>query len=165
RNMDLNQSVTETLSLLEKVIGSNIELETRLPPDLSPIRADPTQFEQVLMNLCLNARDAMPQGGHLLIETSIVQSDDEQCRRSAYAHPGRYGCLSVSDTGMGMDAAPLDRIFEPFFTTKEVGKGTGLGLSTVYGVVKQHGGFVNVYSEPGHGTCFRIYFPVGQLAA
>jgi len=165
RNMDLNQSVTETLSLLEKVIGSNIELETRLAPDLSPIRADPTQFEQVLMNLCLNARDAMPQGGHLLIETSIVQYDDEQCRRSAYAHPGRYGCLSVSDTGMGMNAATLDRIFEPFFTTKEVGKGTGLGLSTVYGVVKQHGGFVNVYSEPEHGTCFRIYFPVGQLAA
>lgn len=165
RNMDLNQSVTETLSLLEKVIGSNIELETRLAPDLAPIRADPTQFEQVLMNLCLNARDAMPQGGHLLIETSIVEYDDEQCRRFTYAHPGRYGCLAVSDTGIGMDAATLDRIFEPFFTTKEVGKGTGLGLATVYGVVKQHGGFVNVYSELGRGTCFRVYLPVGQVAA
>jgi two-component system cell cycle sensor histidine kinase/response regulator CckA len=165
RNMDLNQSVTETLSLLEKVIGGNIELETRLAPGLDPIRADPTQFEQVLMNLCLNARDAMPQGGHLLIETSIVEYDDEQCRRLSYARPGRYGCLAVSDTGMGMDAATLDRIFEPFFTTKEVGKGTGLGLSTVYGVVKQHGGFVNVYSEPGRGSCFRIYLPVGQVAA
>jgi two-component system cell cycle sensor histidine kinase/response regulator CckA len=165
RNMDLNQSITETLSLLEKVIGSNIELETRLAPDLSPIRADPTQFEQVLMNLCLNARDAMPQGGHLLIETSIVEYDEELCRRFTYAHPGRYGCLAVSDTGTGMDAATLDRIFEPFFTTKEVSKGTGLGLSTVYGVVKQHGGFVNVYSELERGSCFRVYLPVGQVAA
>jgi two-component system cell cycle sensor histidine kinase/response regulator CckA len=165
RNIDLNQSVTETLSLLEKLIGSNIQLETRLAPDLDPIRADPTQFEQVLMNLCLNARDAMPQGGHLLIETSIVEYDHERCRRLTYAHPGRYGCLTVSDTGMGMDAATLDRIFEPFFTTKEFGKGTGLGLSTVYGVVKQHGGFVNVYSEPDRGTCFRVYLPVGQVTA
>jgi two-component system cell cycle sensor histidine kinase/response regulator CckA len=165
RNIDFNQSVTETLSLLERVIGGNIELETQLAPDLDPVRADPTQFEQVLMNLCLNARDAMPQGGHLLIETSVVEYDDEQCRRFASARPGRYGCLAVSDTGIGMDAATLDRIFEPFFTTKEAGKGTGLGLATVYGVVKQHGGFVNVYSELGHGTCFRVYLPVGQVAA
>lgn len=165
RNIDFNQSVTETLSLLEKVIGSNIELETRLAPGLDPIRADPTQFEQVLMNLCLNARDAMPQGGHLLIQTSIVEFDEEQCRQLTYARPGRYGCLAVSDTGSGMDAPTLDRIFDPFFTTKEVGKGTGLGLSTVYGVVKQHGGFVNVYSELERGSCFRVYLPVGQVAA
>jgi PAS domain S-box-containing protein len=165
RNMDLNQSVIETLSLLEKVIGSNIDLETRLAPDLAPVCADPTQFEQVVMNLCLNARDAMPQGGHLLIETSVVEYNEEQCRRVTYAHPGRYGCLAVSDSGSGMDAATLDRIFDPFFTTKEVGKGTGLGLSTVYGVVKQHGGFINVYSEPGCGSCFRVYLPLGQVAA
>lgn len=162
RNIDLNQSVTETLSLLEKVIGGNIEMKTRLAPDLAVVRADPTQVEQVLMNLCINARDAMPGGGTIYIETSNAQFDEEYCASQPFARPGSYSLLTVSDTGTGMDAATLDRIFEPFFTTKELGKGTGLGLATVYGIVRQHGGFVHVYSEPGHGTTFRIYLPVSS---
>jgi CheY-like chemotaxis protein len=116
------------------------------------------------MNLCLNARDAMPNGGQIVIETRDAEFDEEFCRHHSYAHPGCFAMLVVSDTGVGMDAATLDRIFEPFFTTRETGKGTGLGLATVYGVVKQHGGFVQVYSEPGHGTTFRIYFPASDTA-
>lgn len=162
RDMDLNQTAVETLSLLEKVIGSNIEISATLAPDLSIVRADPTQVEQVLMNLCLNSRDAMPKGGQLSIETQNVEFGEEYCRLHTYAHPGRFVMLTVSDTGTGMDAATLDRIFEPFFTTKEMGKGTGLGLATVYGIVKQHGGFVYVYSEPGQGTSFRAYLPVSS---
>jgi two-component system, cell cycle sensor histidine kinase and response regulator CckA len=162
RDMDLNQTVVDTLSLLEKVIGSNIEISATLAPDLAVVRADPTQIEQVLMNLCLNSRDAMPNGGQLAIETKDAQINEEYCRLHAHAHPGRFVMLSVSDTGTGMDAATLDRIFEPFFTTKEMGKGTGLGLATVYGIVKQHGGFVYVYSEPGQGTSFRAYLPISS---
>ncbi len=164
RSMDLNQSVTEVLSLLEKVLGSDIAIESSLAPNLPAVRADPTQIEQVLMNLCLNARDAMPEGGRLVIETQGAEFDEEFCRHHTYARPGRFAMLAISDTGIGMDAATLDRIFEPFFTTKETGKGTGLGLATVYGVVKQHSGFVQAYSEPGHGTTFRIYFPASQAA-
>ncbi len=164
RDIDLNKTVLETLSLLEKVLGSNIEIKANLSPDLAVIRADPTHLEQVLMNLCINARDAMPQGGSLLIETSSVTLDQQFCALQPLAHPGGYALLSVTDTGTGMDAATLDRIFEPFFTTKELGKGTGLGLATVYGVVRQHGGFVHVYSEPGVGSNFRAYFPVSTIA-
>jgi two-component system, cell cycle sensor histidine kinase and response regulator CckA len=159
RDIDLNQSVIETLSLLEKVIGSNIEIKANLAPNLCAVRADPIQIEQVLMNLCINARDAMPEGGSLLVETSETTFDQRFCELQPLARPGRYTMLAVSDTGSGMEAATLDRIFEPFFTTKGVGKGTGLGLSTVYGIVRQHGGFVNVYSEPGAGTTFRAYLP------
>jgi two-component system cell cycle sensor histidine kinase/response regulator CckA len=162
RNIDLNQAVREVLSLLEKVIGGDIELETRLAPDLAVVRADPTQVEQVLMNLCLNARDAMPQGGRLRIETANVESDAESTRQLVCAHSGPFICLTVSDTGVGMDAATLDRIFEPFFTTKGTGKGTGLGLATVYGIVKQHNGFVHVTSELGLGSSFYVYLPVSQ---
>ena len=160
RNVDLNQIVIETVSLLEKVIGSNIEIKADLAPDLAVVRADPTQVEQVLMNLCINARDAMPEGGSLLIESRNSHLDDQFCAMQPLAHPGDHVVLSVTDTGIGMDAATLDRIFEPFFTTKELGKGTGLGLATVYGIVRQHGGFLQVFSEPGNGSTFRAYFPV-----
>ena len=160
RNLDLNQNVTETLSLLEKVIGSNIEIKTKLAPNLTLVRADPTQIDQVLMNLCINARDAMPEGGCLTIETGDIVFDEKYCAVHTFARPGHYTLLAVTDTGTGMDAATLDRIFEPFFTTKDTGKGTGLGLATVYGIVSQHGGFLHVYSEVGIGTTFRTYLPV-----
>ncbi|MGB6267315.1 MAG: response regulator [Candidatus Acidiferrales bacterium] len=159
RDMDLNQSVLETLGLLEKVIGSNIEIKMRLSQQLVGVRADPTQVEQVIMNLCINARDAMPQGGLLVIETENVTLDERYCALQPLAKPETYAMLVVSDSGTGMDAATLDRIFEPFFTTKELGKGTGLGLATVYGVVQQHGGLIHVYSEAGRGTTFRVYLP------
>jgi PAS domain S-box-containing protein len=165
RNMDLNQTVTETLSLLEKVIGGNIEVKSNLAPDLALVSADPTQVEQILMNLCINARDAMPQGGSLHIETSNAVFDEAYCVTQPFARPGRYSMLSVTDTGTGMDPATLDRIFEPFFTTKELGKGTGLGLAMVYGIVRQHGGFVHVYSELGVGSNFRVYLPISLEAA
>jgi two-component system, cell cycle sensor histidine kinase and response regulator CckA len=163
RNIDLNHSVRETLSLLEKVIGSNIEIKTNLAANLTLVRADPTQVDQVIMNLCINARDAMPEGGRLIIETGEAAFAEAQCAVQNMAPPGRYTMLAVSDTGMGMDAATLDRIFEPFFTTKETGKGTGLGLATVYGIVSQHGGFLQVYSEVKVGTTFRIYLPVTPI--
>jgi len=164
REMDLNQSVAETLSLLEKVIGGNIDVKANLAANMPAVRADPTQLEQVLMNLCINARDAMPEGGRLIIETAPVFFDEEACKLQPLARPGDYAMLSVTDSGTGMDSATLDRMFEPFFTTKELGKGTGLGLATVYGVVRQHGGFIKVYSEVGIGTTFRIYMPLNSLA-
>ena len=164
RDINLNQDVTETLSLLEKVLGSNIEIKTNLTPNLPVIRADPTQIEQVIMNLCINARDAMPEGGQLFIETGEVVLDEQQLAAQAHAKPGRYAMLAVTDTGTGMDAGTLDRIFEPFFTTKDIGKGTGLGLATVYGIVRQHGGFLHVYSELNVGTTFRMYLPLTVTA-
>jgi PAS domain S-box-containing protein len=165
RDIAFNQSVAECLSLLEKVIGGNIAIRTSLAADLPLVHADPTQLEQVLMNLCINARDAMPEGGSLIVETSKVQFDAEACKVQPLAHPGDYVMLSVTDSGTGMDSATLDRIFEPFFTTKEPGKGTGLGLATVYGIVRQHNGFVHVYSEVGTGTTFRVYVPVSCAKA
>ena len=164
RNVDLNQTTVETLSLLEKVIGSDIEIKANLAPNLAVVRADPTQVEQVLMNLCINARDAMPEGGSLIIDTSDITLDAAFCTLQPLARPGEYVMLAVTDSGTGMDAATLDRIFEPFFTTKEMGKGTGLGLATVYGIVRQHGGFLNVYSEPGVGSTFRVYLPISTTA-
>ena len=165
RNIDLNQSVGSTLNLLETVIGRNIELKTSLAADLSLVRADPTHIEQVLMNLCINARDAMPDGGSLAIETSNVSFDTEYCLGQPSARPGKFVMLSVTDTGIGMDAATLDRIFEPFFTTKEFGKGTGLGLATVYGIAHQHGGFTRAQSELGTGSTLRVYLPVAPPVA
>jgi two-component system cell cycle sensor histidine kinase/response regulator CckA len=160
RNLDLNQNVAETLSPPERVIGSNIEIKTKLAPDLTLVRADPTQVDQVLMNLCINARDAMPEGGRLIIETGDATFDEKYCAAQTYARAGHYAMLAVTDSGTGMDVATLDRIFEPFFTTKEMGKGTGRGLATVYGIVRQHGTFLHVYSEVGIGRMLRIYLPV-----
>ncbi|MBZ5697822.1 MAG: response regulator [Acidobacteriia bacterium] len=164
RNISLNQSVQDVLNLLDNVIGKDIELHTVLADDLAVVRADPTQIEQVLMNLCINSRDAMPKGGRLSIETHNAEFSEELCRRNARLQPGRFVRLSVSDTGIGMDAAVRERIFEPFFTTKATGKGTGLGLSTVYGIVKQHGGFIQVESEPGRGSRFCVFLPVSEDA-
>ena len=159
RPIDLNGVASELVSLLDKVIGKDIELKLVSAP-LELVKADPTQIEQVLMNLCLNARDAMPEGGRLVVETEMVELDEPYCRFYPYVTPGRYAVVSVSDTGVGMDAETRERIFEPFFTTKERGKGTGMALATVYGIVKQHGGFLHVYSEPAHGSLFRVYLPV-----
>jgi len=157
RRLDLNILIEEGMSLLRLVISEDIEVRVVAAPDLRVTLADPTQLEQVIVNLCLNARDAMAGGGKLLIETQNVEIGDEYCSQHAYGRPGSYVLLSVSDTGLGMDAATVERIFEPFFTTKEMGGGTGLGLATVYGIVKQHDGFIYVYSEPGKGTSFKVY--------
>jgi PAS domain S-box-containing protein len=164
RAVDLNEVTSGLGSFLDRVIGDNIVFKVVTAP-LDPIQADPTQIEQVLMNLCINARDAMPQGGRLLVETEMVELDDSYCRFYPGIAPGRYAVLSVSDTGGGMDAETRERIFEPFFTTKEKGKGTGIGLATVYGIVKQHGGFIHVYSEPGQGSLFRVYLPAIENAS
>lgn len=161
RNIDLNQTVRDVTGLLGKVIGSNIDLELTLMEKLPAVKADPTQTEQVVMNLCLNARDAMPHGGRLEVQTIRAEIDETTCHCHKEAKQGVYVRLSVCDTGMGMDAATRLRIFEPFFTTKEIGKGTGLGLAMVYGIVKQHGGFVQVESELGHGSQFHVFFPAG----
>ena len=159
RKLNLNAAVADVTSLLHKLIGDRVEIRVQPEGTLRMVTADPAQIEQVLMNLCLNARDAMPEGGILVIETRNVELEKEHVRIHAEAHVGSYALLSVSDTGIGMDKATIERIFEPFFTTKELGRGTGLGLATVYGIVKQHGGFIYVYSEPGKGTAFRLYFP------
>jgi two-component system cell cycle sensor histidine kinase/response regulator CckA len=164
RNLSLNQSVRDVLNLLGGVIGKDVELHTVLADDLAVVRADPTQIEQVLMNLCINSRDAMPKGGRLSIETRNAEFSEEECRHNAELQPGRFAALSVSDTGIGMDTGFRERIFEPFFTTKGAGKGTGLGLATVYGIVKQHGGFIQVESEPGRGSTFHIFLPVSEDA-
>ncbi len=159
RKIDLNALVEEETGLLQTMIGEQIEVRTLPAPDLHVASADPTQMEQVIMNLCLNARDAMPNGGQLTIETRNIEIRAESCHLYAYSKPGTYVLLRVSDTGTGMDSATSERIFEPFFTTKGVGKGTGLGLATVYGIVKQHGGFINVESELGRGTTFQVFLP------
>jgi len=155
----LRDVITQLQKLLLRIIGENIELRTFMPPQETAIMADAGQIEQVLMNLCTNAKDAMPDGGILMIETEFVEFNEEYVRRHAFAKTGKYMSLSVTDTGHGLDENTRERIFEPFFTTKETGKGTGLGLSIVYGIVKQHNGLINVYSELGKGTTFRIYLP------
>jgi hypothetical protein len=165
RAMNLNSIVEGIGNLLPRLIGEDIELVIRPSASLGTIRADASQMEQILMNLAVNARDAMPGGGKLVIETSNAELDKAYSASHPIVKPGHYVLLAVSDSGTGMDAATQAHIFEPFFTTKEQGKGTGLGLATVYGVVKQSGGFIWVYSEVGKGTCFKIYLPrVDQLA-
>jgi two-component system, cell cycle sensor histidine kinase and response regulator CckA len=159
RVINLNDIMLNLDSLLRRLIGEDIEVLTVPDNGLGSVRADPGQIEQVIMNLALNARDAMPRGGKLTLETSNAQLDESYARRHQPAEPGRYVMLAVSDTGHGMSAETQARIFEPFYTTKEVGKGTGLGLSMVYGIVKQSGGYIWVYSEPDRGTTFKIYLP------
>ncbi len=157
--LDLNASVWETHKLLRRLIPANIDVIPVLHPDLGKVRADPAQVQQILINLVVNARDAMPQGGKISIETAEVVLDEEFASRYIEVVPGEYVMLSLSDTGEGMDADTLTHIFEPFFTTKTTGRGTGLGLSTTYGIVKQSGGHITVSSVQGKGTTFRIYFP------
>ncbi len=162
RNIDLNELVSETINLLHSVIASNVEVRVSLAKDKPIVRADSSQIEQVVMNLCINARDAMPNGGKLVVETRVVEITEEYCRLHSQSRPGTYAAILVMDTGTGMDAATLEHIFEPFFTTKEPGHGTGLGLATVYGVVKQHEGFVTVETKIGEGTTFGIHLPLVQ---
>ncbi len=159
RVLNLNDIIRNLLKMLQRIIGEHIQIKMTLAEDLAPVKADAGQLEQVLMNLSVNARDAMPQGGRLTLETQNVELDDDFVRLHVGSAPGPHTLLTVSDTGMGMDAAVLARIFEPFFTTKGPGHGTGLGLAMVYGVVKQSGGYIGVGSEVGEGTRFKIYLP------
>ncbi len=160
RPVNVNDIIRRVEKLLCRVIGEDIEFTTRLGSADMTVMADSVQIEQILMNLSTNARDAMPEGGSLVIDTGPVEIGEEFVRTHTYARPGPYVCICVTDTGIGMDETVRSRVFEPFFTTKEVGKGTGLGLAMVYGIVKQHNGYINVYSEPGQGTSFKIYLPL-----
>ena len=157
--LDLNTLIGTLDNMLRRLIGEDIELATSLEPGLGKMKADPSQIEQVIMNLVVNARDAMRMGGRLTLKTANVEIGGEGGRQPAGLRPGAYVSLAVIDTGIGMDTEILNHMFEPFFTTKETGKGTGLGLSTVYGIVKQSGGEISVESEPGKGSVFTIYFP------
>jgi PAS domain S-box-containing protein len=159
RDLDLNESINEMIKMLRCTIGENIKLQFKFTMHDLFIHADASMMDQVVLNLAVNARDAMPNGGRLVIETSGVELDEFAASQSAQARPGSFVCLSVSDTGCGIPAEILPKIFEPFFTTKDVGKGTGLGLATVFGIVQQHQGWIKVYSEAGHGTVFKIYLP------
>jgi len=159
KELDLNHLVADMEKILQRLIGEDINLIAQLDPDLGRVRADRNQIEQVIINLAVNARDAMPAGGVLIIETANVRLDKTYARQHLDVLPGDYVLLAMSDTGTGMDTTTLAHLFEPFFTTKEVGKGTGLGLATVYGTVKQSGGTISAFSEPGQGASFKIYLP------
>jgi len=165
RPVKVNDIITKTEKLLVRLIGEDIDLKVTLTDEDTTVIADSGQIEQALMNFATNSRDAMPQGGHFMIETQRAVIDNDYVKTHGYGKPGEYMLISVSDSGTGMDEKTREKIFEPFFTTKEVGKGTGLGLSMVYGIVKQHNGYINCYSEPGKGTTFRIYLPAHREAA
>jgi CheY-like chemotaxis protein/two-component sensor histidine kinase len=160
RPMDLNDAIRRAMKLIRRTIPRMIDIKLALGKDLRIIDADPAQVQQILLNLAVNARQAMPDGGRLLIETSNVSLSDEYLRAHIGAKPGPHVVLIVSDNGVGIQPEFIDRIFEPFFTTKLNGEGTGLGLAMVHGIVSQHGGYIRCYSEPGRGTSFRMYFPV-----
>lgn len=159
KTINMNTSISNIKKMLTKLIGENIDLRFLLQKNLWNVRIDPAQVDQIIFNLSANARDAMPEGGILTIETSNLEIDAAYCLSNIECRPGPYVLLSVTDNGGGMNEETLSRMFEPFYTTKELGKGTGLGLATVYGIVKQNGGFINIYSEPGKGTTFKIHIP------
>jgi two-component system cell cycle sensor histidine kinase/response regulator CckA len=164
KNVHLGELIEGMQGMFRRTLGEDIEITTQCDPDLGIVRVDTPQFEQVLLNLVVNARDAMPEGGQLSIEARNVVLEEDYVRAHPEVHPGPHVMIAVSDTGAGMDAATLRRACEPFFTTKPAGKGTGLGLSTVHGIVKQSAGSIWIYSEPGGGTAVKIYFPVVQAA-
>jgi two-component system, cell cycle sensor histidine kinase and response regulator CckA len=159
----LNEIVDNLMKMLKRLIGEDITVQTDLDPNLWTNMADSGNMEQVIMNLVMNAKDAMSEGKNITIKTENVDIDKDYCEINIYARPGKFTCLSVEDTGVGMDKEIIQHIFEPFFTTKEVGKGTGIGLSVVYGIVKQHEGWINVYSEPGRGSVFKVYLPASSV--
>ena len=159
RDLNLSDIVGGITKMLQRIVGEDVLMVLKLSPQPLLIRADAGMMDQILMNLTVNARDAMPKGGSLTIETSGIVIDEDSAAQQAHARPGSFACLSVTDTGCGIPPEILSRIFEPFFTTKEIGKGTGLGLATVFGIVQQHQGWITVYSEPGRGATFRIYLP------
>ncbi len=160
--LDLNSTIEDLMKMLHRLIGEHIDLHLKPGAVLWTVNADRSQMEQVIINLCINARDAMPDGGRLSIETRNIQLDDDYCARNDWAKPGRYVQLSITDSGCGMDPETKNKIFDPFFTTKDQGQGTGLGLATVYGIVRQHEGMIHVYSEPGKGSRFSIYLPATE---
>jgi two-component system, cell cycle sensor histidine kinase and response regulator CckA len=160
--LDLNDRLKEISKLLRPLMGDDVEIVISPRPRSAIVEADPGQLDQIVMNLAVNARDAMPKGGRFILETDLVEFDQHFAQQHQPLNPGKYVMLAVSDSGGGMDKATLSRIFEPFFTTKELGKGTGLGLATVYGIVRQSGGHIWVYSEPGRGTTFKVYFPSAE---
>ena len=157
--MDINEVIQRVTQMLRRVLGENVSLRSNLAPRLPAIEADATMMEQVIMNLSVNARDAMPGGGSLTIGTVPVMVSRAYVERNPEAREGTFICLSVSDNGTGIEPDKINKLFEPFFTTKEVGKGTGLGLATVYGIVKQHQGWIEVESELGKGSVFKVYLP------
>jgi len=159
RVFDVNLALSQTEKMLRRLIGEDVELKLHLSPGVGNIKADPGHLEQAVFNLAINARDALPKGGRITIETAAATLDDTYAETHAGVEPGEYVMIAVSDNGHGMDAETRRRVFEPFFTTKETGKGTGLGLATVYGIIKQAGGDIWVYSEIGRGTTFKLYFP------
>jgi two-component system, cell cycle sensor histidine kinase and response regulator CckA len=162
RLLDLNDSLKEVVKLLRPLMGDDVQIIVRHGADTAVVESDPAQLDQIVLNIAVNARDAMPRGGKLILETLVQEFDAALAERHPPMKPGRYVLLAISDTGVGMDATTLSQIFEPFFTTKEIGKGTGLGLATVYGIVKQSGGHIWVYSEVGRGTTFKIYLPAAD---